>query len=866
MAPHKNGVDENICRWDDCGAEFSDPDALYDHITSLHIGRKSAGTLSLECKWTGCNSKASKRDHLTSHARVHINLKPHVCEICSKAFKRPQDLKKHEKIHTEEHHVNHKHSKAVTVPSGAPREVSTAIDPITQNKSHDSHPFQPNQHHAVPVQQMQQQMGMPSAYGFASYPFGFPVFGQAAAGQSVDLSAFIAHQQQLNAQAVAGMHMGPMGYPTLPAYGAPHHAEPFPQVGQHPHQAQQAHAAAQAHAMQQMFAAQNAAMFPYGQAALPYMQPGAMPIHLAPSAPNADVRRASAPAPVAAPNNAPKPSSLYPSLPQALNGLGRPNAPAYTSVPVKTEDQPSPANSAHSSQGSYYPNSFHSSSVSPRVPALSPPSYSSPENLASPFSEQDSDSGSAKHSNAGRGKKRGFEEAAGQFFGDLKNKRFQDEDAVGVHLDALSQFLLSPESVAPSLTPARSKDGHSSSSSICSDYSTQAEVNQINELLLSLGQTIESKDLNEFLPAPQQQQQHVQPNAIPQPPYTTSMYPSLAQMDRQYARAPTGSTMYGHHITDPMRPGKSIAAPTLVNDLRAPQYTTVDRLHRAAPMSYRDQQQSFDDHEEDSVAARKSYSSSIRTTSFDEMEEEPNTLAPICASSSPSSGSNLFSGRASLTLPSIASIVPPHPTESTAPVTLPSIRALLDAVETTARNDASTSSPSPSPSASSSSSSSSSPASPPFRSALYPKAPVRSFSTDLKASTSTVRPGSSSGVVDRLTHRVHKLDVHPASIQDDEDEDASPLEVSSDEDEDSDHPSNSKRIRFESPEPMEQEDDDTSEGPRQQADAWAQANLIKQRRMFVLKTLIAHFNASYRAKLAAKASQTPSASATATAA
>ncbi|KAJ3303017.1 hypothetical protein HDU76_005426 [Blyttiomyces sp. JEL0837] len=36
---------------------------------------------------------------LTSHLRIHIPLKPHLCEICSRAFKRPQDLKKHEKLH-----------------------------------------------------------------------------------------------------------------------------------------------------------------------------------------------------------------------------------------------------------------------------------------------------------------------------------------------------------------------------------------------------------------------------------------------------------------------------------------------------------------------------------------------------------------------------------------------------------------------------------------------------------------------------------------------------------------------------------------------------------------------------------------------
>jgi hypothetical protein len=52
---------------------------------------------------------------LTLLITVHTPLKPHVCEVCNKSFKRPQDLKKHEKIHTEEHHAQHKHSKAITV-------------------------------------------------------------------------------------------------------------------------------------------------------------------------------------------------------------------------------------------------------------------------------------------------------------------------------------------------------------------------------------------------------------------------------------------------------------------------------------------------------------------------------------------------------------------------------------------------------------------------------------------------------------------------------------------------------------------------------------------------------------------------------
>jgi hypothetical protein len=45
---------------------------------------------------------------------VHTPLKPHPCAVCGKTFKRPQDLKKHERIHTQEHHQLHKLSKATT--------------------------------------------------------------------------------------------------------------------------------------------------------------------------------------------------------------------------------------------------------------------------------------------------------------------------------------------------------------------------------------------------------------------------------------------------------------------------------------------------------------------------------------------------------------------------------------------------------------------------------------------------------------------------------------------------------------------------------------------------------------------------------
>ena len=59
-----------------------------------HIGRKSTNNLNLTCMWNNCRITTIKRDHITSHVRVHIPLKPHKCDFCGKSFKRPQDLKK----------------------------------------------------------------------------------------------------------------------------------------------------------------------------------------------------------------------------------------------------------------------------------------------------------------------------------------------------------------------------------------------------------------------------------------------------------------------------------------------------------------------------------------------------------------------------------------------------------------------------------------------------------------------------------------------------------------------------------------------------------------------------------------------------
>ncbi|KAF2139604.1 uncharacterized protein K452DRAFT_62769 [Aplosporella prunicola CBS 121167] len=73
-----------------------------DHVCERHVGRKSTNNLCLQCQWGSCRTQTVKRDHITSHIRVHMPLKPHKCEICTKAFKRPQDLKKHVKTHADD--------------------------------------------------------------------------------------------------------------------------------------------------------------------------------------------------------------------------------------------------------------------------------------------------------------------------------------------------------------------------------------------------------------------------------------------------------------------------------------------------------------------------------------------------------------------------------------------------------------------------------------------------------------------------------------------------------------------------------------------------------------------------------------------
>ncbi|KAK4185339.1 pH-response transcription factor pacc-1 [Podospora australis] len=95
--------DESLtCRWSECTERFISAELLYDHICEKHVGRKSTNNLNLTCQWNQCRTTTVKRDHITSHIRVHVPLKPHKCDFCGKSFKRPQDLKKHVKTHADD--------------------------------------------------------------------------------------------------------------------------------------------------------------------------------------------------------------------------------------------------------------------------------------------------------------------------------------------------------------------------------------------------------------------------------------------------------------------------------------------------------------------------------------------------------------------------------------------------------------------------------------------------------------------------------------------------------------------------------------------------------------------------------------------
>lgn len=126
---------ENLeCKWMNCNCTFASADQLYTHLCDDHVGRKSTNNLSLACRWGSCKVITVKRDHITSHIRVHVPLKPYKCEFCRKQFKRPQDLKKHVKTHAKKQ--NDRRNQAPVSIRDHLNQSSAAVSYLGQDYTH----------------------------------------------------------------------------------------------------------------------------------------------------------------------------------------------------------------------------------------------------------------------------------------------------------------------------------------------------------------------------------------------------------------------------------------------------------------------------------------------------------------------------------------------------------------------------------------------------------------------------------------------------------------------------------------------------------------------------------------------------------
>lgn len=65
-----------------CSLDFSGGSELFNHLSEVHVGRKTTANLCLQCKWSDCVHVTVKRDHIISHIRTHVpSFKPFPCSV-----------------------------------------------------------------------------------------------------------------------------------------------------------------------------------------------------------------------------------------------------------------------------------------------------------------------------------------------------------------------------------------------------------------------------------------------------------------------------------------------------------------------------------------------------------------------------------------------------------------------------------------------------------------------------------------------------------------------------------------------------------------------------------------------------------------
>ncbi|KAJ3104781.1 hypothetical protein HDU97_008849 [Phlyctochytrium planicorne] len=104
-----------------CNQEMQSATELYQHITQAHVRVKKSSRNAepdLYCRWLGCKhgpKPFTKRNHIVSHCRCHVDLWSSTCAQCERSFKWPHDLKKHgDKTG---HETGQRHRGSVKLPS-----------------------------------------------------------------------------------------------------------------------------------------------------------------------------------------------------------------------------------------------------------------------------------------------------------------------------------------------------------------------------------------------------------------------------------------------------------------------------------------------------------------------------------------------------------------------------------------------------------------------------------------------------------------------------------------------------------------------------------------------------------------------------